>query len=79
MQKWVLLLTLPSGSLWVLGEMDNGLALYPVQEGAQSLKQVFAFDSEEEAQTWIAETAKLSDKGRDLMEMTKPFAAEALQ
>ncbi len=79
MKKWVLVLTLPSGNLYVLGPKDDGLALFPVTRGQPNLlKGVFGFDTESEARTWMAQTAALSEKGARLLETVQPMLSEAI-
>lgn len=71
---------MPSGSLWVLGERQKCLALFPVERGVEiALKGVFGFDTELEASKWMAETAAMSTQSASLIERVKPFLASKLQ
>ena len=80
MKKWILVLTMPSGTRWVLAERENVLALFPISgKEDTTLKQVFAFDSESEAQAWIKKTSSLSTRGSELMDRVKPELAEVAQ
>lgn len=86
MGKFILVLTMPSGSMWALGpdprapEKNRDLALFPIDKHKPSvLKGVFGFNTENEALKWIADTAKLSTQGAKLMERVTPMPADSLQ
>lgn len=77
---WVILLTMPSGSLFVLAPDPAGdktaLALFPVEKGKETpIKGAFGFPTEEDAKGWIDATASMSEQGKKMMEMCKPHLA----
>lgn len=79
-KPWILVLTMPSGNRYVLGERAKCLAMFPVSnEEPTPLKGVFSFDSEADAQAWISDTAKMSEQGAMLMKRVAPFQAERMQ
>ena len=78
--KWFLILTMPSGTQFVVSIVNDSLALFPISKDKETvLKQIMCFDSEEKAQDWINKTASLSEKGADLMSRVKPVSADELQ
>lgn len=87
MKKWILMLTMPSGSKFVLGpnpknkpkENDKtgyGLALFPMQEITKINFEIFSFGSEIDAYKFMRDCAEINDKGRDLMKLVIPVFAE---
>lgn len=82
---WVLILTMPSGSRWVLAPnpKNNGegsIALFPISEEVDTrVNGAFGFKTEEDAKAWMQETAKLSQQGAKLMESVQPILVTSMQ
>ena len=82
--KWIIVLTMPSGSRWCLapdpkGSIDS-IALFPIAAfQPTALKGVWGFETEAKAKEWIDETAKMSEQGAKLMAQCQPFLADSLQ
>lgn len=55
MSKYILVLKMPTGRCWVLGNREGGIALLPVEDNFLMMKDIFAFDSETKAAKWIEE------------------------
>jgi hypothetical protein len=86
MQKFILVMTMPSGSLWVLGPdpkapgKNEGIALFPMKAGEENvIKGAWGFASESEAFRFMKEVSELSDEGARLMEKVRPMPAEPIQ
>ena len=80
MKKWLLVLVMPSGGMWVLGERQNTLALFPAEQGKEQVfKGIFGFDTREAALEWMKKSGELNPKSAELMERVVPMLGEELQ
>lgn len=76
MQTWILILTMPSGSKWALGERKKTLALFPINpEKPTPLRAIFGFETKEKALSWIEEFSKINPKTDELLKRVEPHLA----
>ena len=86
MKRWIIILTLPSGSMFALGpnpknlEDNTSLAMFPFDPTKENvLRGVFGFEDEPSAIEWLEEGKKLSPQSEKLFSQCKPMEASELQ
>lgn len=67
MSKYILVLKMPTGRGWVLGSREGGIALLPVEDNLLMMKDIFAFEKEEDANSWIKKVSSESPTVADLL------------
>ncbi len=67
------MLKLPSGALFVVGEMKGHVALFPIPRDVETpLKNLLGFDTEEDAKRWIGDAVNKTKSNQKLIANLKP-------